>query len=71
MKKEESLKCLLSHLCEMLFGQKEPYLIHLLRKRLGTELRKNLRENLGDTDVIIYSDFSKGQYIKLIKGKRR
>ena len=44
----------------MLFGQKEPYLIHLLRKQLGSALRKNLRQNLGEEDVIIYTDFSKG-----------
>jgi hypothetical protein len=51
----------------MLFGQKEPYLIHLLRKKLGSELRKNLRQNLGENDIIIYTDFSKGYtWLKMV-----
>ena len=48
---------------ERLFTSKEPYLKHLLRKQLGKLNRKYLRENLEDQDVIIYTDYSKGNCI--------
>ena len=34
-------------------------MVHSLRKCLGTKQRKNLRCNIGDEDLITYSDFSK------------
>ena len=46
-------------------GSGEPYLIHSLKKLLATEARHNLRRNLNQNDVIIYSDYSKGG-IKLL-----
>ena len=58
---EVDINYLLNDLKSMLFEQKQPFLIHLLRKKLGSELRKNLRKNLGENDIIIYTDFSKGK----------
>lgn len=34
--------------------------MHQLKKLLSTEARKELRKNLPDTAVIVYSDYSKG-----------
>ena len=45
---------------EKIFGGREPFLIHLLRKELGGKMRQNLRQNLRQDDVVVYSDFSKG-----------
>ena len=56
----ETLEALLNSLSEMLFGTKQPFLVHVLKKKLGSDLRKNLRRNINDEDVIIYTDFSKG-----------
>ena len=47
-------------MCDRLFHGKEPYLTHCLKKELGRMGRKDLRLNLGEEDVIIYTDFSKG-----------
>ena len=43
-------------------SQKEPFLIHLLRKELGKDMRQSVRKNLRQDDVVIYSDFSKGDF---------
>jgi len=37
----------------------ESYLQHVFKKELGTKGRSNLRKNIGDKDLIVYSDFSK------------
>ena len=50
---------------EKIFGGREPFLIHLLRKELGGKMRQNLRQNLRQDDVVVYSDFSKGILIFL------
>ena len=42
-----------------LFRGKEPFLMHLLRKELGKTMRQNLRKNIRQDDLVIYSDFSK------------
>ena len=47
-------------MCDRLFHGKESYLTHCLKKELGRMGRKDLRVNLGEEDVIIYTDFSKG-----------
>ena len=62
-KTDVSLESLLGSMREKLFGEKEPFLIHLLRKELGKQVRKDLRQNLRDDDIIIYLDFSKGSII--------
>ena len=59
-KEEVKFKSLLDSMRAKLFEGKEPFLIHLLRKELGKQLRKDLRQNIKADDVIIYSDFSKG-----------
>ena len=57
---------LLKSLSERLFTCKEPYLTHLLRKLLGRLNRTYLRENLDKQDIIVYTDYSKGN-ISLIR----
>ena len=47
---------------DRLFRGKEPYLTHCLKKELGGMGRKDLRQNLGEEDIIIYTDFSKGLF---------
>ena len=49
-------------LADKMFGKNrhETYLQHVFRKVLGSRGRANLRKNIGDSDVIVYSDFSKG-----------
>ena len=59
-KLDVSFKSLLNCMCDRLFHGKEPYLTHCLKKELGRMGRKDLRLNLGEEDVIIYTDFSKG-----------
>ena len=59
-KSDVSLATLLNSMKEKLFGGKEPFLIHLLKKELGGKMRQNLRQNLRQDDVVVYSDFSKG-----------
>ena len=58
-----SLASLLNSIKEKLFEGKEPFLLHLLRKELGGRMRQNLRQNLKQDDVVIYSDFSKGNMV--------
>ena len=55
-----SLQYLLETMRGRLFSNKEPFLSHCLRKELGKIGRKNLRQNLEPSDVVIYTDFSKG-----------
>ena len=47
---------------EKVFGRNagEPFIIHCLKKLLANEGRHNLRTNIEQNDVIIYSDYSKG-----------
>ena len=61
-----TLESLLEAMSDRLFKTKEPFLLHLLKKKLGRLNRKYLRENLTDGDVIIYTDYSKGIMIALI-----
>ena len=46
----------------MIFGTEKtkPFLQHVLMKNLASDSRQNLRKNLTDGDMIVYSDFSKG-----------
>ena len=57
-----TLDVLLKSMSDSLFTQKEPYLVHMLRKNLGRCNRKHLRGNLTDECFIIYTDYSKGCY---------
>ena len=59
-KEEVSLATLLGSIKDKMFEQKEPFLIHLLRKELGRQVRKDLRQNLREDDLNNMSDFSKG-----------
>ena len=60
--KESSFYDLVHLLAEKIFGtdRHETYLQHVLKKLLVSKARMNLRKNIQDTDLIIYSDFSKG-----------
>ena len=57
--KTQTLTTVVNLLHDRMFLSKEPYLIHSMRKCLGVRQRHNLRRNIGDKDLIIYSDFSK------------
>ena len=58
-KQDVSLDYLVQKIRFTLFQGKEPFLIHQLRKELGKQVRKDLRQHLLPEDIIIYSDFSK------------
>ena len=47
-----------------MFGtqKQETYLQHVFKQILGSRGRSNLRKNIGDNDIIVYSDFSKGNF---------
>ena len=49
---------------QKIFGKErhETYLQHVLRKELGTKGRSNLRKNIGDSELNLYADFSKGDF---------
>ena len=60
---EVTLNFLLDSMMERIFDNKQCFLDHCLKKELGKQARKDLRQNLKDEDVIIYSDFSKGLHL--------
>ena len=48
---------------ERFFGEKrETFLMHQLKKFLSTEARRELRKNLHDNAIIVYTDYSKGYF---------
>ena len=62
LRKSSTLSEAVKFLEDKIFGHKkhETYLQHVFKKVLGSKGRSNLRKNIGDNDLIVYSDFSKG-----------
>ena len=62
VEKTSSIAEAVEFLAVKMFGhqKQETYLQHVFKKILGSRGRSNLRQNIGDKDMIVYSDFSKG-----------
>ena len=63
-KLDSTLTSLLDSICDRLFNNKEPFLSHCLKKELGKIGRKDLKQNLEEDEINIYTDFSKGLLVK-------
>ena len=68
LRKTSPLSEVVEFLEEKMFGHKkhETYLQHVFKKLLGSKGRSDLRKNIGDNDLIVYSDFSKGDALQYI-----
>ena len=59
---EQTLRDIVNMLKERMFGNKvhkQPYIQHRLKMLLASKMRKEIHENISESDIVAYSDYSK------------